>query len=357
MRTQATLSSYIAYCFVAFSPWLFANGLANCFVGKLNNRAFSYYSVSSTKVMLNNSLVVWHKRDTALIHRVETRPNLMLITLNARNFSATPSLSSLNKNNLRVIFSKETLFKHFTKKNLYFGVGGIIIITLIRLSGLPGFILLFLFDSSAEGAKLALSSTLALPFRLVVKGIIDGLLDVWDDDANKMTMGGDLPDNKPPYKQIDPKKSPVSTMNDNQEVTTNNNPGQSSGGGSTLKKGSGTTYTEGDVSVNINIMPPYQLAQGVKKYGWDYLLNILGNSLSSGKVTERVDICFTIKNSNGDKYLMGMRYDLRTLPLNHSLHPDNNSPIFSLIDKTNARTITKHIISIDDTTENFVPHL
>lgn len=85
-----------------------------------------------------------------MIHRVDIKPNLMLITLNGRNFSSTPSFSNINKNKLGVIFTKHTLLKHFTKKNVCYGLVVIIIIASIRFSGVAEIILVFLFDSSPE---------------------------------------------------------------------------------------------------------------------------------------------------------------------------------------------------------------
>ena len=170
-----------------------------------------------------------------------------------------------------------------------------------------------------------------------------------------MTLGGDLPNKKPAYKLIDPKKSTFNAMDRGEN--TDNSRGESSDGVSTFKKESQITSIEEDVSVSISVMVPYELAEGVHKLGWDYLLNILGNSISSAQVSEKVDILFKTQNSNGDKYLMGMRFDLRTLPASHELHPDNKSPIFNLITETNARTISTQIISIEGAVEQLVTEL
>lgn len=319
-------------------------------------RAFS--PKAYTLVVLNkanNNLVVWTKRPTALI---ET--NVFAVVEGNKGLSSTTLLLAPLKNKYAtkkiIIFSKETLLKHFSTKNVCYGLVVIFIITIVRCSGVSKFILVFFFGSSPEWANLALSSALSLPLKLGLKGVFDAIFDELKGNRDKMTMG-ERPVNKPPYKEIDPKKSLVSTMNNNQGIPTGDNPSRWSAGEFVFRRGSGIISRDGDVSAHINTMAPYRSSQGVHKLGWDYLLNILGNSLSSGKVTEVVEICFTTTNSNDHKLLMGMRFDLRTLPLNHSLHPENKSPIFSLINKTNARTITKHIIPIQGTTEEFVAHL
>lgn len=125
----------------------------------------------------------------------------------------------------------------------------------------------------------------------------------------------------------------------------------------TILNESGIPSTYGGFEGVVYDMDNYHLAQGIKKAGWGYLLNILENCISTGKVSEVVDICLTSINSKGDKILTAMRFDLRTLPVSHGLHPDNHSPIFSLINGTNARNISKHQIHIEGSLEEFIAHI
>jgi hypothetical protein len=57
----------------------------------------------------------------------------------------------------------------------------------------------------------------------------------------------------------------------------------------------------------------------------------------------------------GTRYVSAMSFDLRTLPTNHPIHPNNNSPIYSSINHTNARTPTKMAIHVTGTIEEFIP--
>jgi hypothetical protein len=89
----------------------------------------------------------------------------------------------------------------------------------------------------------------------------------------------------------------------------------------------------------------------------DLLLKILGNSQSSLKVSEIVELGFIMNSSDGTRYVSAMSFDLRTLPTNHPIHPNNNSPIYSSINHTNARTPTKMPIHVPGTIEEFIPWL
>lgn len=146
----------------------------------------------------------------------------------------------MEKNLFLRYFSKQNLLKHFTVKNVCYGFFVIILAGLIRYSGFPGFILLFLFNSNPEWACLGLSSILALPLKLVFKGVFDGafegidfsilrldwnllkfsylkqkILEFWlgvDSNNGKMTIGGNSVDNKPSIKPINTGKLSTAHM-------------------------------------------------------------------------------------------------------------------------------------------------
>nr|UED14372.1 hypothetical protein [Ophiocordyceps sp.] len=88
---------------------------------------------------------------------------------------------------LTAIFNKQTLFKHFSKKNVCSALIVIIITAGIRYSGIPNLILNY-FDCYYEWTRLTLASIFALPFKLIFKGILDAIFDY---DKSKMTIGGE----------------------------------------------------------------------------------------------------------------------------------------------------------------------
>nr|YP_010317371.1 hypothetical protein MRV96_mgp16 [Ciborinia camelliae]UNB14696.1 hypothetical protein [Ciborinia camelliae] len=244
---------------------IIVNKNSNNNTNMVNYRAFS--SVSYSKSVVNNNLVIRSKNQTALILRVDIKPNLKLITLDVRHFSSTSSFSNLNKKKLGLIFTKQTLFKHFSKKDVCYGLVVIIIIASIRYSGVVEIILVFLFDSSPEWAQLALASALVLPLKLGLKGVVGDISDVFDLEKDKLTMGGDKPNIKSGFKQIDSKNLIGNAMNTSD-----------SGGGSSQQGSGGDSSQQGQRARvrriwNVNYIQPHQVEMMIAsaRYRIDYL--------------------------------------------------------------------------------------
>ena len=143
-----------------YVAWIFANPSRPCYALLLplskrivaNNLGRAFSSKPSSLVGLNNannSLVQRTKRPAALI-----KTNVFALEGCNKCFSSTTSLLAPlnNKDDAKKIrlFSKQNLLKHITPKNVCFGLFVIVLVALIKRSGVAELILLFLFNCNTE---------------------------------------------------------------------------------------------------------------------------------------------------------------------------------------------------------------